>query len=151
MVSTFDGETFLNQESTEAIDTKIVPIPIDDYQAQVDRINARQISTKEGDRIILDITWEVLSEDVKAELGLKKVTVRQSVFLDLTDEGAIDMSKGKNRQLGLVREAVGQNKNGKPWAPGNLVGQTATIKIEHRTDPNDNEVVYSDVKRVTAL
>lgn len=152
-MSTFDSVQFLIQESDASIDTKIVPIPLraEPYQAQVDRVNAKEVNTKDGPRIVMDLTWEILDENVKKKLGLKKVTVRQGVFLDLTDEGAIDMSKGKNRQLGLIREAVGQNKDGKPWSPGMLQGQTANLTISHRPDENDPENVYSEVKRVTAL
>lgn len=152
-MSTFDPESFLNQESEGAIDTKIIPIPMGDWPAQIDGIKAREIqSSKTGDTyLVMDVLWNVMDDKVKEETGMEKPICRQSIFVDLTEEGAIDMSKGKNRQLGLLREAVKQNKDGKPWNPMKLMGSTATIKVEHSFDEKDPENIFSNVVKVGAL
>ena len=150
-MSTFNAEEFLSTTSNEAIDTKIVPIPEGDHKAQITKIGVRSIDTAEGARSILDLTWEVLDENVKKATGMEKPTARQSIFLDLTEQGSLDFGKGKNRALGLVREALGQNKPGKSWAPRMLENQMATIKIAHRPDKNDPENIFSDVKKVTKV
>lgn len=148
-MSTFDPDSFLNSEYAESTSTKIIPVPVGEYLAQVDKVTAKAITTGAGEeRIIMSVLWNVLDDGVKAELGMEKVMVRQDIFLDMTEEGAIDMSKGKNRQLGLLREAVGQNKDGKPWSPQKLAGTSATIVVDHRVDKNDPEVVYSEVKKI---
>lgn len=149
-MSTFDADKFLNQEYKETTDTKIIPVTPGEYLAQVEAVEAKAVEVDGEQRVIMNIRWEIFDDALKEELGLKKVTVRQSLFLDLTSEGSIDMSKGKNRQLGLLREAVGQNKDGKPWAPSRLQGQSATIEVINRPDKNDPEVIYSDVRRVTS-
>ena len=150
-MSAFDAEQFLNQEYDSSTDTHVTPVPPGEYQGQVTKVNAREIMTKDGERIVMDITWEILDDEVKKVMEMKKVTARQSVFLDLTDEGAIDMSKGKNRQLGLVREAVGQNATGKPWNPGMLNGQVAQVTITNDPDKDDPENIYTNVKRVVSI
>lgn len=148
-MSTFDPEGFLNTEYAESTSTTIIPVPEGEFIAQVSDVKAKQIQVNGEDRVVMDIIWEVLDDGVKAELEMDKVTVRQGLFLDLTEEGAIDMRKGKNRQLGLIREATGQNKDGKPWAPGKLIGETATIAVTQRPDKNDPDNIFNDVKKVT--
>lgn len=150
MTSTFDAETFLNVETDAAIDTKIIPIPMGEHLSQIEAVKPKKVTTKDGERIVLDVIWSITSEEAKKATGIDKPTVRQGVFIDLNDNGAIDMTKGKNRQLGLIREATGQNKDGKPWKPSDLVGQMATLVITHNPDENDPDIIYSNVKKVLA-
>lgn len=148
-MSVFDPDTFLNTEIAGAIDTTIIPVPEGEYPAQV--ANAprfRTIDTKDGERHVMDVSWLVDDENVKKVTGLERPMCRQTVFLDITEEGGLDISKGKNRQLGLLREAVGQNSAGRPWAPAMLEGQTAHVRIEHSPNPNDPESPYANVTRV---
>lgn len=150
-VSSFDPQSFIDSSIEGANDTSIVPIPQGEWLAQVDNVRARKIDTKDGPRAIMDVTWEILDESVKEELEREKVTCRQSVFLDVTGEGSIDLGKGKNRQLGLLREAVGQNDPSRPWAPSMLIGNPAKVVVEHSPNENDPENPYSNVTRVTSM
>lgn len=151
-MSTFDPEGFLNSEYTDATATKIEPVPEGEYNAQIENVTAKKIETKDGDeRIIMEVIWEILDDDVKSQLGLDKVTVKQGLFLDLSEEGSIDMSKGRNVRLGKLRDAIGQNKSGKPWAPGNMIGCSAVIDVVQRPDKQDPELIYNDVKKVAKL
>jgi len=150
-MSAFDADAFLGTEYNQPTDTTMTPVPPKEYTGQVDKIVARQVNTQDGERIVMDVHWQVLDEGVEALLGMKKVVAKQGIFLDLTLEGAIDMSKGKNRQLGLVREAVGQNKSGKPWNPNMLVTKTAKINVINKVDTNDKTLIHSNVDRVVAL
>lgn len=150
-MSAFDPEQFLNQEHTEATSTTVEPVPEGEYSAQIENVTAKKVETKNGDEIvIMDIIWDILDDDVKASLGRDKVTVKQGLILDLTDEGSLDFSKGKNVRLGRLREALGQNKDGKPWSPGKMIGESATVQVTQRPDKNDPEVIYNDVGRVAA-
>lgn len=150
-MSTFDPDAFLNTEYQEAAATKLEPVPEGEYQAQIDNVTAKQITTKEGDeRIVMEIIWNILDDDVKAQLGMDKVTVKQGLFLDLSEEGSIDMSKGKNVRLGRLREALGQNKDGKPWSPGKMIGESAFVQVTQRPDKADPEVIYNDIGKVAA-
>lgn len=148
-MSVFDADTFLNQEYSESTDTTITPVPIGEYLAQVEKISAKSVETSDGEeRIIMKVLWNILDEEVKKEMGQDKVLIGQDIFLDVTEEGNIDNSKGKNRQLGLLREATGKNKQGKPWSPQDLIGASATIATSQRHDKDDPEVIYSGVKKV---
>lgn len=147
----FDPTTFLNTEVKGAIDTTIIPVPQGEYRAQINRPpRFRKIDTKDGERVVMDVTWEIDDDGVKKTTKLDHPIARQSVFIDLTEEGGIDMTKGKNRQLGLLREAVGQNDARRQWAPSMLEGAMAKVKVEHSENPNDAAAPYANVTRVAA-
>lgn len=146
----FDADAFLQTEVTGALDTRLIPVPEGDFLGQCTEVKPRQITTKNGDeRVLVDLTWEVLSDEAKKATGRDKPTVRQTIFLDLTDEGGLDFSKGKNIQLGRVREAVGQNDPKRKWSMMMLMNTQATLLIGHRADENDPETVYAEVKKIT--
>jgi hypothetical protein len=148
-MSTFDPKTFTSAVYTQRGDTEYSPCPEGEYTAQIVDVSARQINTKDGDeRIVLDVKWEVLDESVKQATGRDKTFVRQSVFLDLTNSGHLDFSPGKNVQLSRLREACGQNEDGKPWSIRDLVGSMCQIMVEHRSGA---DTVFANVTRVARL
>lgn len=128
MSSVFNPDTFLNTTTTDANETSYTPIPEGEWKAQIKKIEPR--GAKEA--ALLDVFWGVDEPEVVEQTGMASPIVRQSVFLDITETGGLDKGKGKNVQLGKLREAVGQNQNGKPWQPGMLIGQVAKIKVVHR-------------------
>lgn len=144
----FNLQQFLNTQVNEPMDTQLIPIPEGEYRASIKDVKPRM--AKES--AILDVLWRVDDADhsVEAVTGLKENVARQSVFLDLLPNGGFDLSKGKNVQLGKLRDAVGQNVPGSPWSPGNLKGSVAVIKIAHRMDENTGNI-FTDVKAVTRL
>ena len=147
----FDPSQFLEQQTTQANDTKLVPVPVGEYTAIVEKVDARQWRKKDDPSvsgIALDIIWELDDEAVKALLGRDKVTAKQGIMLDLSETGGLDMGKGKNVSLGKLREATNLNEPGRPFAASMLVGRAAKIRIEHRID-GDN--IFADVKAVTKL
>lgn len=147
--SVFDPETFLNSTTEEAGSTHYPTISEDDYTAMVEKLDVRQIQRKDGSTaVVLDVTHKVLDESAKQELQRDDVFVRQSIFLDLLGNGAIDWSEGKNVKLGKLREACGQNEPGVPWSPRNLQGAgPIMIHVGVRADQDDPETKYNDVKR----
>lgn len=147
----FDPSQFLEQQTSEANDTKLVPIPVGEYTAIVEKVEARQWRKKDDPSVsgvALDNIWEIDDAALKQLLGRDKITVKQGIMLDLTETGGLDMGKGKNVALGKLREAVGLNTPGMPFAPSMLVGRAAKIRVEHRID---GENIYSEVKAVTKL
>lgn len=150
MASTFNTDQFLSTEHKGAMDTKLIPCDKGEYRAQINTLKARKLE-KEGEepRIIMDVLWEVLDESQKKKTGLEKVFAKQGIFCDVLPNGSLDMGKGKNIQLGQLREALGQNRSDRPWAPKMLIGQVAKVAVEPRPDERNPEVVYNDVKRVT--
>lgn len=151
-MSAFNVDQFLQTEIKGANDTKLIPIPPGEYKAQITKVNARRIA-KDGQepRVVVDILWEVLDDNVKKVTGLDKPIAKQGIFLDVTPNGGLDMGKGKNVQLGKLRDALGQNRDGRPWNFKMLAGAIATIKIDNRADESDPTILYNDVKSVGKL
>lgn len=145
-MSIFDPEVFMGTTVEGEIDTKIIPVPEGEYLGQILKLTYR---TNSDGSTIMDVHWEILDEEVKKITLMDVPVCRQGVWLDLLEDGVnLDMSPGKNRQLGLVRESVGQNTP-KPWNPNMLLGQSATVRVEHSPNANDPESPYANVKRVT--
>ena len=146
----FDPNIFLEQSFSEANSTKNEPCPAGEFLAVIKKFDLRQWTSKDDatkSGLALDIIWTVEDESVRQALGRTEVTVKQGIMLDLTEAGGLDMSKGKNTNLGRLREAVGLNVAGQPFSFNLLTGQMAKISVKHR--PADNgEDVYADVKAV---
>ncbi len=147
-MSVFDADTFLNTEITGEMDTKLIPIPEGNWFSQVEKVAFREVTQKKDGlkRAVMDVTWAILDDSVKKATKIDKPMARQTVFLDLNEQGGLDMGKGRNIQLGRLREAVSQNRSGKPWSPANLTGQSANVEIKQRIEGDD---IYSDIKKVT--
>ncbi|UOF77844.1 hypothetical protein [Bacteriophage sp.] len=146
----FDPSSFLHATTTESNDTQLVPVPEGEYIAIAEKVDMRQWKKKDDPSatgLALDITWNIDDAGVKAALGREKVTVRQGIMLDVTDDGTgLDMGKGKNVGLGKLREALDLNQPGRPFAPSMIEGRMCKVQVKHRLDPQDAEKIYSEVK-----
>lgn len=144
----FNAESFLHTQYTEENSTVRLPLIEGEYRGLITKVAAAM--TKNGTPK-LDVSWEIDHAELADEVGRDKTTIRQTVWLDFNDAGNLDFGSGKNLQLGRLREAVGQNVAGDPWSPKNLEGEMATVRVKHRVDANDAEVIYEDIRSVTAL
>ena len=124
----FNAEEILNQQIEGSNDTEVIQVPNGEYPAVITKVDVR--TPKES--VILDITWEIDDRDgsVQEHTGREKNTVRQSIFLDITESGGLDMGKGKNAQLGRLRESVGCNEG--TFTFNDLVGKVALVRTEQR-------------------
>ena len=147
-MSTFNPDTFLNTETAEANATAYTPVPEGEFPASIKAIKPRVLT---DGRAVLDVTWIVDDETARQETGMAEPSVRQTLWLDTTESGGLDFGKGKNVGLGRLREALGQNAPGKPWAPGMLVGGVAKVKVSHSIDKRDNVSINADVRAVLPL
>lgn len=148
--STFDPDLFQSMQQEAEFSTEVTPIPVDDYNAQISKIGSPRQSTSNDGKVYTawDISWKIDAPD-KGEDAHER-TVRQSIFLDLNDAGALDSGKGKNVQLGRLLEAL--KLNGKPWTPQGLVGNVARISVTQYAGKDKYEgTIFNDVKAVTAL
>ena len=151
----FDVQSFLDSSTTEANSTVSTPVPEGEFTAIVDKVDARpwtskKDSTKSG--VTLDITWLIDDQSVKEALGREKVSVRQGIMLDLNEAGTgLDMGKGKNVQLGKLRQATGLNNPGQAFAFSMLTGRMAKVVVKQRVDEDDPEKIYSEVKAVAPV
>lgn len=135
-MSNFDPAAFLDATTTEAL-VKRPPLPVGDYTAVVGEIVSRAWQgkadpTQSGIAFDIPLAMEVPA-DVQASLGLSTATInlRDSIMVDLTAEGAIDYSVGKNRRLRMYREALNLNTAGQPFAPRMMTGGVLKVKLTH--------------------
>ena len=147
-MSSFNPESFLYTETTNSFETEAIPVPVGEWGAMLKSIKPRVLPDGRG---VLDVYWIVLDEEVKTELDMAEPMVRQSIWLDLDDNGFLAEGKNKNVQLGQLREAVSQNRKGQPWAPSMLVNQMAKVKVAHSVDKRDGKTIQADVTSVTAF
>lgn len=145
----FDPNTFLNQSYDEALDTKVVPPPVGEYLALAEKVDIKPWAARDGSSsgLKLEILWDVQDENVKQLLGRDTVRVPQQQMLDLTDTGQLDFSKGKNVGLGRIREALGLNTPGEPFAFSMIQGRMAKVKVSHRPYNDD---LFAEVKAITS-
>lgn len=152
--SLFNPETFLAQTVTGEMDTKYPVIPAGEYPAISKSLTARKMPNKDPMKpafTVLDIVWEIDDAGVKESTKLDHPTCRQSVFLDLDENGKLIIDTAKNVQLGRLREALGLNKPDVEFSFNMLVGQPALIRIEHSPNPTDAENPYSNVTKVAQV
>lgn len=147
-MSSFDTDTFLHTTVEGANETAYLPIPEDEYEALIDTIKATHNADKGF--TILNVTWDILSDTLRQEFNRDKVTVRQSVFLDVDENGSLKFGPNANVDLGRLRDALGQN-GPTPWSPNDLKGAgPAFIKVRHQANPKDPDNPYSNVVSVAA-
>ncbi len=139
----FDSDTFMSGTVEGENSTVFIPVPEGEFQALAEKVESRNANGY----VILDVTWSIDDDSVVTATGRDKNTARQSIFLDMTDAGGIDMGQGKNIQLGKLREAIGQNGPG-AWSPSMILGNVAKIRVAHRLYEG---TTYADVKGTSAI
>lgn len=142
--SAFDPDTFLNQEVTGANEVKYTPVPIGEYTAFIDDLTMDSYE----EQPILVLHYAILSEELKAKLGLEKPTVQDRIFLDMNEDGSIAFGPNKNVRLGRVREAVDQNNPKKKWNFNMLRGAgPVAIMVDHKFN-KAGEGPFANVTRI---
>lgn len=142
-MSNFDPQAFLTGEVQGEMETKYTPVPEGDYTAFIHSVAAREVN----DSPVLDVVYKIIDEGLQATMNMDEIFVRQSIFVDVDGNGAMQFGPNKNVKLGNVREACNQNGKGK-WAPKLLEGAgPLLIKVTQRVT---EDATYNDVKRVVA-
>ena len=147
----FSPEQFLEMQVNEASSTETIPVPVGEYTALIGEVKVRPWQKKDDPSVAgltLDVTWEIDSPEVKELLGRQKVTCRQGIMLELTESGTLDMGKGRNVQLGRLREAVDLNTPGVPFSFPMLPGRLAKVKVTHRVD---GDQIFAEIRSVAKL
>ena len=154
---TFDPNVFMQQTVNAALDTVIQQCPEGEFKAMIDDFDASAFRTfqskKDGhDFTVFSPPFVIQDPTVAATLGRDKVVVfHKGMFIDVDATGGLDSSKGKNVDLGRLRDAVGQNGTG-PWSFNNLKGAgPGIVKVIHEADSKDPEKKYARVSRVVKL
>lgn len=138
----FDPDQFINSTAGAGA-TKVEPIPAGTYPAQISKTEAREVDTKRGKSVVLDVTFTIMDPTLEAKIGRANPTIREGFFLDLDGKGGLDMGPGKNVRLNRLREALGQNTAG--WRPAALNGGLLQVVVGLRPDPQSPDVVYNQI------
>ena len=148
-MSTFDAESFMSQTVDGEMETRYTPIPDNDYIAMLsDKLTLREVN----DSPVVDVLYIIDDEELRAKMDVKELIVKQSLFIDVNDDGSLAFGMNKNVKLGRLRAALGQNVAGQTWNFQMLAGQgPVRIKVGHRPDKNDPTVVYNDVNAVSSM
>lgn len=146
-MSQFDPQAFLDTQTTEANDTRVIPCPVGEWPATIEGVDIKSgVSQKNGEAWTkLAVKWKIEGCDANRLADRDPIYVTQGVLLDITSAGGLDMGKGRNVQLGRVREALDLNKPGQPFAFRMLVGRTAKVAISQREYEGN---IFDDVKGV---
>lgn len=154
----FNKDAFLQQTVAQALDTKRLPFPEGAHEdLQIKDLLINSGTVKEGENAgktwaQMTVVYVSTDPDVREEMKLadeQDATVRQQFFLDLTDEGLLDVSPGRNIQLGKLRHACGQNTDDE-WSPMDMKNATVGgIQVKHRIN-NDTGDAYAEVTSVFA-
>ena len=96
----------------------------------------------------MDVYWILDDPEQQAKLEREELVCRQTVWLDITEEGAIKTGPNVNVGLGRLREAIGLNKPGFRFEQ--LTGSAATVTVKQSTKEDDPTTIYSNVVKVSA-
>jgi hypothetical protein len=143
-MSEFNADQFMQTEVEGQLETEFTPIPEGEYQGVIKEI--KPDTTAKGSPF-LEVIWIIDDQSVRDLIGMDEPTTRQTVWLDINEQGGLDFGKNKNVGLGKLREALGQN-TGAPWSPLMLIGRPATVNIKHRMGSEGG--VFAEVKGVRA-
>ena len=143
--SNFDPAAFLEMPIDEAFE-KRPPLPINDYPAEISEVTPRQWTSKDKfnsdgtpkSGIAYDVMLRVqIPLDVRESLGLKQdvLTLKDSIMLDMNDNGGLDSAPGANRQLRNYRVALDMNKPGVSFRASNMIGRMLLVRIKHEEYP----------------
>jgi hypothetical protein len=128
--------------------TAFEPIPAGEYTALIDDVNPRQVTYRAGfHRTILDVIFNLQDPELKARLSQEVLSVHHGIFIDMTPDGAVDMSKGKNIELNKLCDALGINTPGQNFSLNQLKG-AEPLKVQIEFGPADqmSDVFFHRVK-----
>lgn len=149
--SAFDPASFLDATTTDA-SVKRPPLPPGDYTAITGQLTSKAWESKKPEaKIKSGIKFEVpLSLEVplavQEQLGLgPTLSFTDSIMLEVTEQGGIDYSPGKNGGLRRYRDACNCNQAGQPFSPRMLEGKAVKVKIGHKVYEGE---VYDEIQGV---
>ena len=132
-MSTFDPESYLDATLEEPTE-KRPPLAAGTYAAALGEPKARGWTSRDGTKsgTAIDVPVEIEHEG-------QKYVVRDSIMLDVKEDGSIDNSPGANRRLRMYREATGLNVAGQPFSFRMLQGRQVKASINHEMSKDGTE------------
>ena len=152
-MSSFDAEQFLGAALTQPL-TKRPPMAAGiPYSAVIQPLKVRSgqfTDKKTGEQrewTAFDIPLELeVPADQQAKVGQPKITLTDSVFVDITPTGGLDMAPGRNRALRRYYDATGLNKAG--TTPNHLPGNAVKAILKHDVAKDGSGDLYERVDQI---
>lgn len=151
-MSSFDPNQFLGSALTQPL-TKRPPLKAGvPYQATIQPLKVRNGTStgKDGvvrDWVAFDFPLEIeVPADQVGTVGQPKITLTDSVFVDTTPGGGLDMAPGRNRGLRRYYDATGLNKPG--TTPNHLPGNLIKVTLKHEVARDGSGDLYERVDSV---
>ena len=151
-MSSFDPNQFLGS----ALDKPLVKRPPlaagVPYSATIQPLKVRSGTSvgKDGqprDWVAFDIPMEIeVPADQQSAVGQPKIVLNDSVFIDSTPSGGLDMAPGRNRGLRRYYDATGLNKPG--TTPNHLPGNVLKIILKHDVAKDGSGDLYERVDSI---
>ena len=153
--TTFDPDAFMNMTVDAPMATNLSGVPEGEYTAMIgdfDSTAFRTVTTKTGDRPVLEVPFVINDDALKAKLGRESITHRETYWLDMNAEGKLDTGMDKNVRLGQLRQALNQNNPSVPWSPSMLRNMgPVRIVIKTTSDKKDPEKKYTNITRYAKI
>lgn len=148
--STFNPEAFLGAALNAPL-TKRPPLAAGvPYSATIGAVKTRSGTSTDKQTgaprpwVALDIPLEIeVPADQVAKIGQPKITLTDSVFLDITPTGGMDFAPGRNRGLRKYYDATGLNRPG--TTPNHLPGQMVKVVLKHDVARDGSGDLYERV------
>lgn len=157
----FDPDAFMNQTIDDPMSTQLMGVPEGEYTAMVGDFDSSAFRTVAvtnkqtnltQDRPVLEVPFLIQDDALKAKLGREQVTHRETYWLDIAADGRLDTGPDKNVRLGQLRNVLGQNQNGVPWAPSMLRNMgPLRIVIKTTSDKRDPDKKYTNISKYAKI
>jgi len=152
--SGFNVEAFASGSFEGEGDTRRLQLPEKDYRAVVEGPfmdeKATRLFTSDKGAVALIVVWRLDDPEIQAQFKLEKMpTKRQTVWLDLTPNGGLDMGEYKNSELNKLREVFDLNRPGIEWKFSDFIGKSAMVKLKNSRNPDDPQNPYQNIAAVT--
>ena len=155
-MTTFNIEDFLTRTHEGNFSTKRPRVPGGEYPGQLADgkagLDVKIAKTKNGERFILTLGWEILDDHVRAVTGLDKPRVTQDVWLDLNSNGDLLRDKTSNIDLGRLLAGLNLNLGTFSFSQLRSVGLCKVKVVEdpdkEKKEPDGSPVIYNRVVAV---
>jgi hypothetical protein len=148
-MSVFDPQAFLDVQILDQ-NVKRPPINEGDYTATIGEVKTASGARDDGTpwlQMIVPLAIDV-PPDQQSRLGQPTITLTDRVFIDLTAQGTMDNSVGKNRGQRLYRDATDTNKPGEPFSWRMLQGRMVKVRVKHEMYEGEIQERVSGVAKI---
>lgn len=152
--SGFNVEAFSAGSFEGEGDTRRLQLEEKDYRAVVEGPfgdeKATRIFTSDKGAVALIVVWRLEDPEQQAKYNLDRMpTKRQTIWLDITPNGSLDMGPYKNPDLNKFRDVFDLNKKGVEWKFQDFIGRTAIVRLKNFKNPDDPQNPFQNIVAVS--